>query len=416
MSAERFEPSQDLDTAEAATQLGDANLTDDMVKQYLKEIGRTPLLTAEEEVEVSMRIEAGLYAEQLLSRGDESLGTAEELEWLVADGQAATRQMLEANTRLVVSIAKKYHGRGLPMLDNVQNGNVGLMRAVEKFDYQKGYKFSTYATWWIRQAITRGLHDTAKLVRLPVHVGEVANRVATTRRQLQADLGREPDIDEIAAECDVTTEVVTESLAWNRDHLSLDMPLGEEDSTTVGDILADQAIPSPEEQIVNRSAPDELRSLLGVLSERSADIIASRYGLHNGGTPESLQSIAKRWGIGAERVRQIEREAINTLRSMTDGRDAFDEHRVNAQKRVAARNSSKGSTSLGSKARERLAVAEGISRHRDAVGKTHIEVLDAFVQAPSHAAAAEMLGIPSSQYQTRLRLARHALDSAMRRS
>jgi RNA polymerase primary sigma factor len=297
----------------------------DSVGMYLDEIARTPLLDAATEVELSKAIEAGLYAEQLLAEGRvgrakggaPKRATREELEWVVAEGRRARERFLNANLRLVVSIARKYGRAQMPLLDLVQEGNTGLIRAVEKFDYVKGYKFSTYATWWVRQAITRGIAQQARVVRLPVHVVEELNQIGSARRTLERQLGRDPEPEEIAKELGMPLERVVDLLGWGRDHVSLDTPVDEDGSTSLGDLVARETMPGPDSTFLDVEARARLESLIDVLDPRSADVVRSRYGLGDG-KQEKLADIAARHGISAERIRQIEREAISRLRKVAD--------------------------------------------------------------------------------------------------
>jgi RNA polymerase primary sigma factor len=297
----------------------------DSVGLYLDEIARTPLLDAATEVELSKTIEAGLLAEALLAEGRvgrrkggaPGFANEAELEWLAAEGQRAIQQFINANLRLVVSIARKYGRSAMPMLDLIQEGNTGLIRAVEKFDYAKGYKFSTYATWWVRQAITRGIAQQARVVRLPVHVVEELNQVAGARRLLERQLGRDPDPEEISGELDMPIERVLDLLSWGRDHVSLDTPIDEDGDTSLGDLIAQESTPGPDLTVLDTESRDRLAQLVDLLDERSADIVRSRYGLVDG-RQHKLADIGARHGISAERVRQLEREAINRLRNLAD--------------------------------------------------------------------------------------------------
>ncbi len=297
----------------------------DSVGLYLDEIARTPLLDAITEVELSKTIEAGLLAAQLLEEGRvgrrkggaPGFATQAELEWMVEEGERAIQQFINANLRLVVSIARKYGRSAMPMLDLIQEGNTGLIRAVEKFDYAKGYKFSTYATWWVRQAITRGIAQQARVVRLPVHVVEELNQVSSARRTLERQLGREPDAEEIAAELDMDIERVIDLIGWGRDHVSLDTPIDIDGDTSLGDLIAQESSPGPDLTVLDTESRDRLNILVDRLDERSADIIRSRYGLSDG-RQHKLADIGAKHGISAERVRQLEREAIAKLRRLAD--------------------------------------------------------------------------------------------------
>ena len=297
----------------------------DSVGLYLDEIARTPLLDAATEVELSKTIEAGLFAEHLLAvgrvgrkkGGAPMTATEAELEWLAEEGRKAVTQFINANLRLVVSIARKYGRAQMPMLDLIQEGNTGLIRAVEKFDYAKGYKFSTYATWWVRQAITRGIAQQARVVRLPVHVVEELNQVGGARRTLERQLGREPEPEEIATELGMGLERVLDLLAWGRDHVSLDTPVDEDGDTSLGDLMAQETSPGPDDTVLDVEARDRLDALVSKLDERAADIIRARYGLLDG-RQHKLADIGTRHGISAERVRQLEREALQKLRRLGD--------------------------------------------------------------------------------------------------
>lgn len=297
----------------------------DGVGLYLDEIAQTPLLDASTEVDLAKRIEAGLMAAHLLAEGRvgrrkggaPSRASEAELEWLVADGEAAMQRFINANLRLVVSIARRYTRSSMPLLDLIQEGNTGLMRAVEKFDYAKGYKFSTYATWWVRQAITRGIAQQGRVIRLPVHVVEQLNQVAAARRSLDRELGREPDAAEIAAELNLEVSRVIDLLRWGRDQLSLDTPIDEDGDTSLGDLIAQETTDTPDLTVLDSETRDRINTLVDHLDDRSADIIRSRYGLGDG-RQYKLADIGLRHGISAERVRQLEREAINKLREIAD--------------------------------------------------------------------------------------------------
>jgi RNA polymerase sigma factor (sigma-70 family) len=297
----------------------------DSVGLYLDEIARTPLLDAAAEVELSKTIEAGLYAENLLAQGRVGrkkggapmTATEAELEWLAEEGRKAVDQFIAANLRLVVSIARKYGRAQMPMLDLIQEGNTGLIRAVEKFDYTKGYKFSTYATWWVRQAITRGIAQQARVVRLPVHVVEELNQVGGARRTLERQLGRDPEPEEIATELGMELDRVLDLISWGRDHVSLDTPVDEDGDTSLGDLMAQETAPGPDDTVLDVEARERLESLVGQLDDRAADIIRARYGLLDG-RQHKLADIGARHGISAERVRQLEREALQKLRRLGD--------------------------------------------------------------------------------------------------
>ncbi|MBB1501212.1 sigma-70 family RNA polymerase sigma factor [Propioniciclava sp. MC1683] len=297
----------------------------DSVGLYLDGIAKTPLLTAEEEVMLARQIEAGLYAEAILDgtlttkeRGGRKAvkATQEELEEIVEQGRAAMKRFVTANLRLVVSVARKYGRSQMPLLDLVQEGNTGLIRAVEKFDYTKGFKFSTYATWWVRQSISRGIAQQSRIVRLPVHVAEQINQVSATRRNLERKLGREPEVIEIADELGLEEERIVELLRLARDHVSLDAPVEEDGDTALGDLLARDTTPGPDEVVLDAEDRARLDHMLDSLDERSADVVRRRYGLLDG-RQAKLADIASVWGITAERVRQIERQAIAKLRDTT---------------------------------------------------------------------------------------------------
>ncbi|MTA32082.1 MAG: RNA polymerase sigma factor, partial [Actinobacteria bacterium] len=291
-----------------------AGATADPVKDYLKQIGRVALLNAELEVELATRIEAGLFAEEKLKEEkkiDKKL--KRELDWIVEDGKRAKNHLLEANLRLVVSLAKRYTGRGMLFLDLIQEGNLGLIRAVEKFDYTKGYKFSTYATWWIRQAITRAMADQARTIRIPVHMVEVINKLARVQRQMLQDLGREPTPEELAKELDMTPEKVVEVQKYGREPISLHTPLGEEGDSEFGDLIEDSEAVKPEESVTFTILQEQLMQVLGGLTNREADVIKARYGLTDG-QPKTLDEIGKVHGVTRERIRQIESKTMSKLR------------------------------------------------------------------------------------------------------
>jgi RNA polymerase sigma factor (sigma-70 family) len=289
----------------------------DLVGQYLSQIAATPLLTAAEEVELAKQIEAGVYARELLrrtDRGEQELpGSREELETLVQIGKQAKDRMIRANLRLVVAAARKYYRNVGSFLDVVQDGNLGLIRAVEKFDYTKGFKFSTYAMWWIRQAIERGRADKARAVRLPVHVVEEIARLGRAERKIHMRLGREPTVDEVAAEAGMTADRVTELRNLAREAVSLDAPIGEDGSTRVSDLIEDADVLTPPEVVEFRGLAEEIRAIVDTLPPREATIITLRYGLHDG-RQHSLREVADRLGLSPERVRQLERQALAELR------------------------------------------------------------------------------------------------------
>jgi RNA polymerase primary sigma factor len=292
-----------------------AGATADPVKDYLKQIGKVALLNAGQEVELAKRIEAGLFAEEKLARGGGGMGGGEraDLEWVAGDGRRAKDHLLEANLRLVVSLAKRYTGRGMLFLDLIQEGNLGLIRAVEKFDYARGYKFSTYATWWIRQAITRAMADQARTIRIPVHMVEVINKLARVQRQLLQDLGREPTAGELAAGLDLTAEKVAEVQKYGREPISLHLPLGEDGDSEFGDLIEDSEAVQPGEAVGFTLLQEQLQSVLGTLSEREAGVVSLRFGLGDG-QPKTLDEIGKVYGVTRERIRQIESKTMSKLR------------------------------------------------------------------------------------------------------
>ncbi|OBJ55790.1 RNA polymerase sigma factor [Mycobacterium sp. 1423905.2] len=311
----------DEDESEALRQARkDAELTAsaDSVRAYLKQIGKVALLNAEEEVELAKRIEAGLYATQLMSelneRG-EKLPAAQrrDMMWICRDGDRAKNHLLEANLRLVVSLAKRYTGRGMAFLDLIQEGNLGLIRAVEKFDYTKGYKFSTYATWWIRQAITRAMADQARTIRIPVHMVEVINKLGRIQRELLQDLGREPTPEELAKEMDITPEKVLEIQQYAREPISLDQTIGDEGDSQLGDFIEDSEAVVAVDAVSFTLLQDQLQSVLDTLSEREAGVVRLRFGLTDG-QPRTLDEIGQVYGVTRERIRQIESKTMSKLR------------------------------------------------------------------------------------------------------
>jgi RNA polymerase primary sigma factor len=297
-----------------AQQVATAGATADPVKDYLKQIGKVALLNAEQEVELAKRIEAGLFAEEKVNSGDKlAPKTRRELEWIAEDGRRAKNHLLEANLRLVVSLAKRYTGRGMLFLDLIQEGNLGLIRAVEKFDYTKGYKFSTYATWWIRQAITRAMADQARTIRIPVHMVEVINKLARVQRQMLQDLGREPTPEELAKELDMTPEKVVEVQKYGREPISLHTPLGEDGDSEFGDLIEDSEAVVPADAVSFTLLQEQLHSVLDTLSEREAGVVSMRFGLTDG-QPKTLDEIGKVYGVTRERIRQIESKTMSKLR------------------------------------------------------------------------------------------------------
>jgi len=302
---------QDLPAARVAA----VGATADPVKDYLKQIGKVPLLNARQEVELAKRIEAGLFAEEKLAGGSGVLRADQsiELEEVAEDGRRAKDHLVEANLRLVVSLARRYTGRGMLFLDLIQEGNLGLIRGVEKFDYTRGYKFSTYATWWIRQAITRAMAEQSRTIRLPVHVVEAIGRLARVQRQLLQDLGREPTPDELAAGLDMTPEKVIEMQKYAREPISLHTPLGEDGDSEFGDLIEDTEAIQPGEAVSFTLLQEQLRSVLGTLSEREAGVVSMRFGLTDG-QPKTLDEIGKVYGVTRERIRQIESRIMSKLR------------------------------------------------------------------------------------------------------
>jgi RNA polymerase primary sigma factor len=297
-----------------AAQVAVAGATADPVKDYLKQIGKVPLLNAEQEVELAKRIEAGLFAEEKLAESERMNPDQRiDLEWIAEDGRRAKNHLLEANLRLVVSLAKRYTGRGMLFLDLIQEGNLGLIRAVEKFDYTKGYKFSTYATWWIRQAITRAMADQARTIRIPVHMVEVINKLARVQRQMLQDLGREPTPEELAVELDMTPEKVVEVQKYGREPISLHTPLGEDGDSEFGDLIEDSEAIQPGEAVSFTLLQEQLHSVLDTLSEREAGVVSMRFGLTDG-QPKTLDEIGKVYGVTRERIRQIESKTMSKLR------------------------------------------------------------------------------------------------------
>ena len=312
--SETFVISDVDDTDEPVQTVTVAGATADPVKDYLKQIGKVPLLNAEQEVELAKRIEAGLFAEEKLNSNMKMTVTLRgDLEWIAEDGRRAKNHLLEANLRLVVSLAKRYTGRGMLFLDLIQEGNLGLIRAVEKFDYTKGYKFSTYATWWIRQAITRAMADQARTIRIPVHMVEVINKLARVQRQMLQDLGREPTPEELAKELDMTPEKVVEVQKYGREPISLHTPLGEDGDSEFGDLIEDSEAIVPADAVSFTLLQEQLDSVLDTLSEREAGVVKMRFGLTDG-QPKTLDEIGKVYGVTRERIRQIESKTMSKLR------------------------------------------------------------------------------------------------------
>jgi RNA polymerase primary sigma factor len=310
---EGFSLSDADDADEPEQQVMAAGATADPVKDYLKQIGKVALLNAEQEVQLAKRIEAGLFADERIAEGETKPALVEDLEWIAADGRRAKNHLLEANLRLVVSLAKRYTGRGMLFLDLIQEGNLGLIRAVEKFDYTKGYKFSTYATWWIKQAITRAMADQARTIRIPVHMVEVINKLARVQRQMLQDLGREPTPEELAAELDMTPEKVVEVQKYGREPISLHTPLGEDGDSEFGDLIEDSEAVVPAEAVNFTLLQEQLHDVLDTLSEREAGVVSMRFGLTDG-QPKTLDEIGKVYGVTRERIRQIESKTMSKLR------------------------------------------------------------------------------------------------------
>ncbi|MEN3539772.1 RNA polymerase sigma factor [Microbispora sp. ZYX-F-249] len=316
------EESETLDLDDTSSVMGDS------VHTYLKSIGRRTLLTAAQEVELAKRIEAGLYAEYKLETALENgerlaPGVREDLEWVIEDGRRAKDHMLEANLRLVVSVAKKYTDRGMALLDVVQEGNLGLIRAVEKFDYTKGYKFSTYAMWWIRQAIQRGFADSARTIRLPVHVLEMLSKLSRVERDMHQRLGREPTPEELAVELDKTPDQIEELLRTSRQPISLDSTIGEDGETRIGDLIEDVDSPEASEVVDRQLLAEQLKGVLSNLSPREAKIMSLRFGLADG-KPHTLDEIGKHLGLTRERIRQLEKESLSKLRHPSNTRPLLD--------------------------------------------------------------------------------------------
>ena len=302
---------EDLPAARAAS----ADPTADPVKDYLKQIGKVPLLNARQEVELAKRIEAGLFADQKLTEDSRNLSSEAriDLEEVAKDGRSAKSHLVEANLRLVVSLARRYTGRGMLLLDLIQEGNLGLIRGVEKFDYTRGYKFSTYATWWIRQAITRAMAEQARTIRLPVHMVEIIGRLARVQRQMLQDLGRDPTPEELAVELDMTPERLVEVQKYGREPISLHTPLGEDGDSEFGDLIEDSEAIQPGEAVSFTLLQEQLHAVLGTLSEREAGVVSMRFGLTDG-QPKTLDEIGKVYGVTRERIRQIESKTMSKLR------------------------------------------------------------------------------------------------------
>jgi RNA polymerase primary sigma factor len=308
---DELDKEEELAKSRAAVQ--NSPLTHDSVRQYLSSIGRVKLLTAAEEVDLAKRVEAGLFAAEKLATTKLAAQTRRDLEWVERDGDVAKRRLVEANLRLVVSIARRYVGRGMLFLDLIQEGNLGLIRAVEKFDYTKGYKFSTYATWWIRQAITRAIADQARTIRIPVHMVETINKLIRIQRQLLQDLGREPAPEEIAKEMDLTPDKVREILKVSQEPVSLETPIGEEEDSHLGDFIEDSDAVVPVDAASFILLQEQLDSVLHTLSDREKKVIQLRFGLTDG-HPRTLEEVGREFGVTRERIRQIESKTLSKLR------------------------------------------------------------------------------------------------------
>ena len=290
--------------------------TDDTIGLYLKEVSRVPLLTAEEEVELAQRIERGRMAREELARGKVTSKRKEELRWLIEDGWAAREHLITANSRLVISVAKKYMGRGVPFLDLIQEGNIGLIRATKKFDYRRGHKFSTYATWWIRQAVTRAIADQGRTIRVPVHMGDQINKLLRTQHQLTQKLGRDPSIEELAEALDVIPKKVENMIKVSRRPLSLETPTDNEDDSVLGDFIEDNEIPAPDVTATYNLLREHLEEVMDTLPPREVRILQLRYGLLDG-QAYTLEEVGRKMGVTRERVRQIEAQALSRLRHPT---------------------------------------------------------------------------------------------------
>jgi RNA polymerase primary sigma factor len=312
---EAADPDEDRVRARKEVEMALKAPTNDPVRMYLKEIGRVALLTAQEEVWLAKRIEAGVFATEKLEKERNKLSADKlmEVEWLERDGAMAKRHLVEANLRLVVSIAKRYVGRGMAFLDLIQEGNLGLIRAVEKFDYTKGYKFSTYATWWIRQAITRAIADQARTIRIPVHMVETINKLVRIQRQLLQDFGREPTADEIGLQMELTPEKVREIQKISQEPVSLETPIGEEEDSHLGDFIPDDEAVVPLERASFKLLQEQLESVLHTLTDREKEVIRLRFGLVDG-QPRTLEEVGKKFGVTRERIRQIESKTLSKLR------------------------------------------------------------------------------------------------------
>lgn len=312
--ANAVDAEENVDRGSRRNQTND-NPSADLVRVYLNGIGKTALLDAAEEVELAQQIEVGLYAQHLLDDPEVQLTRARKRDYkiLAKQGRKARAHLLEANLRLVVSLAKRYTGRGMPLLDLIQEGNLGLIRAMEKFDYAKGFKFSTYATWWIRQAITRGMADQSRTIRLPVHLVEQVNKLSRIRREMYQSLGREPTNEELSEESGIEESKIEMLLRQSRDPVSLDMPVGADEEAPLGDFIEDAEATDAEDAVVSTLRHDDIQDIINGLEQREQDVIRLRYGLDDG-VPRTLDQIGRQFGLSRERVRQIEREVMAKLR------------------------------------------------------------------------------------------------------
>lgn len=398
----------------------------DNVSLYLEEIARTPLLNAEQEVELSKTIEAGLLAEKLLAEGRygrknggaPKSASKDELQWLMEEGQRAQQTFLESNLRLVVSIARKYGRSQMPMLDLIQEGNTGLIRAVEKFDYTKGYKFSTYATWWVKQAITRGIAQQSRMVRLPVHVVEEVSQLNKLESEMTRLLGREPEAEELAHELGIDVSRVMDLMDWRREHTSLDAPIDDDGETSLGDLLGHDAAPSPEDAVVNASVMEQLEIYLSYLDSRSEGIVRMRNGLLDG-RQHKLADIGARYGISAERVRQVEREAIERLKGIARAIDSGQNFERPSELAIRRAGEQPGDTQV--QKQDTLTKPLGVRAKRreeerkvfEAIGldleTKHKITFEAYLATQSLREAGKRLDIQEGSFGTRLKMARAAL-------
>ena len=398
---EIVDPSRHVETA--PDYLDDqGSLQKDSLGQYFQEIARTPLLDAVQETELSKTIEAGLFARKILD-GEQSApsdSTQEELEWLSSEGEKAFDHFVQANLRLTVSIARKYMRSGMPLLDLIQEGNTGLIRAVEKFDYTKGYKFSTYATWWVRQSIARGIAQQSRVVRLPVHVAEEVGQMKSVARSLEKDLGREPSVEEIALELNKPVDRINELIDWSREAVSLDVPIGEDGGATLGDLLLEQATQGPEDTAVHTSELEELNGYLVQLHPRSADIIRRRFGLFDGSV-HRLVDVADTYNLSTERVRQIERQALNDLKKLSQGQ-ALEPSQLREH-----REQSKGATRGGQTRRARM--EQVLAERSGEMTEDEILLLKTTIALKNQTIAGFALNLKPGDYQKNLKNLRDKL-------